>query len=676
MQKVIFLVVFLFSFFSLAQIEDPVDWFFSVEETSDNNVNLIINAEIEKGWRVYSQNIDGDGPIPTSFQFFGDSLEFNLLGEVQESNAITKFDLMFEMELSYFENSALFKQKVSINNSINFIKGELEFMVCNDVMCLPPDYVDMVFELKKKDKLESAKESLKLANQDKYIIPTIDLNNPLGDCGEKKSEQSLWGVFLLGIIGGFIALLTPCVFPMIPLTVSFFTKGADNRSKAIYNALLYGLFIFLTYTLLSLPFHLIPNINPEVLNQISTSPILNVIFFIIFTVFAFSFFGYYELTLPSKWSTSAGTGSNMGGVLGIFFMALTLAIVSFSCTGPILGSLLAGTLSSATADSLNLLGFDIAIVSAKLTLAMAGFGIALGLPFALFAAFPTWLNSLPKSGGWLNTVKVVLGFLEIALAIKFLSNADLVEQWGFIKREVFFALWVITFSGLLLYILGFITFPHDTPNAKLNKTKISFACLITGFIIYLFPGVIGQDWWSHKLLSGFPPPKYYAYLNHDHNIKNIFHNYDEGIEYAKANNKPIMIDFTGWACVNCRKIEDDVWSEKEVERLLNDKYVVISLYVDEKTLLPEDKQEIVEIITKDGEVKKKKIRRVGDKWSTLQSLTFANNSQPLHVVVNPNGELLGNPIGYSYARDSQNYINYLKCGLDAFLSSKNNNLTE
>tara|TARA_B110000438_G_scaffold300471_1_gene352939 strand:- start:244 stop:2271 length:2028 start_codon:yes stop_codon:yes gene_type:complete len=672
MQKIIFLFIYFFSFTLSAQIEDPVEWFFSVENTSDGDFNLIIQADIEKGWHVYSQHIDDDGPVPTIFQFFGDSLAFNLLGGVTESNTITKFDPMFDMELSYFENKALFEQKIQVlNDTLNVIKGELEFMVCNEVMCLPPDYIDMVFELKKKGNIIAPIQDFKTANKDNYIIPTIDLNNPLGDCGEKKSEQSLWGVFLLGIIGGFIALLTPCVFPMIPLTVSFFTKGANNRSKAIYNALLYGFFIFFTYTLLSLPFHLIPNINPEVLNQISTSPLLNVVFFIIFTVFAFSFFGYYELTLPSRWSTSAGTGSNMGGVLGIFFMALTLAIVSFSCTGPILGSLLAGTLSSATADSLTIFGLDIAIVSAKLTLAMAGFGLALGLPFALFAAFPTWLNSLPKSGGWLNTVKVVLGFLEIALAIKFLSNADLVEQWGVIKREVFFALWLITFSGLLLYILGFIKFPHDNPNTKLTNSRISFGFVIAGFILYLFPGVIGQDWWSHKLLSGFPPPKYYAYLNHDHNIKNIFHNYDEGVEYAKINNKPIMIDFTGWACVNCRKIEDDVWSEKEVEKLLNENYVVISLYVDEKTLLPHDKQEVVEIITKDGKIKKKKIRRVGDKWSTLQSLTFQNNSQPLHVVINPDEKLLGHPIGYSYARDSNNYINYLQCGLDAFNTAQN-----
>jgi len=525
----------------------------------------------------------------------------------------------------------------------------------------------MLFDFKKKSNIGNSIEEKQVKIQNSsYKIPSIDLNNPIGDCGEKKGEKSLWGIFLLGIIGGFIALLTPCVFPMIPLTVSFFTKGSEQRSKAIYNALIYGLFIFATYTLLSLPFHLMPNINPEVLNEISTNPWLNISFFIIFLVFAISFFGYFEITLPSSWSNKAGSGRDIGGVIGIFFMALTLAIVSFSCTGPILGSLLAGTLSSATADTVSFLGFDTALVSLKLSLAMAGFGLALGLPFALFAAFPTWLKSLPKSGGWLNTVKVILGFLEIALAIKFLSNADLVEQWGLIKRETFFALWCLTFLGLVLYLFGFISFPHDSPNQTLSKGRMSFGVVALGFMIYLFPGIIGQDWWSHKFLSGFPPPKYYSYLNHEHQIQNIFHDYDEGVSYAKENAKPILIDFTGWACVNCRKVEDDVWVDKNVKSILNNDYVVISLYVDEKIPLPKEEQEVVDIVTRDGKIKKKKIRTIGNKWSTLQSLTFANNTQPLHVLITPDEELLGHPVGYSYAKNANNYVDYLECGLKAY----------
>ena len=666
MKKYVFLLLTLITFNMFGQIEDPVDWDFSIEHIENDIYNLIIEAEIEKGWNVYSQHVDPDGPIPTSF-LFSESEDFILIDGVIESNSTTKFDPVFQMNLSSFQDEAIFKQKIKIlNDTISAIQGELEFMVCNATMCLPPDYVDMLFDFKKKTKNLLEGQGSTVTRSNKYIIPTIDLDNPIGACGEKKEEKSLWGIFLLGIFGGFIALLTPCVFPMIPLTVSFFTKDSEDKTKAISNALLYGLFIFLTYTVLSLPFHLMPSINPEVLNQISTNPWLNISFFFIFLVFAISFFGYFEITLPSSWSTKAGSGSNIGGILGIFFMALTLAIVSFSCTGPILGSLLAGTLSSATADVVTFFGFSTALVSLKLSLAMAGFGIALGLPFALFAAFPTWLKSLPKSGGWLNTVKVVLGFLEIALAIKFLSNADLVEQWGLIKRETFFALWFLTFTGLALYLFGFINFPHDTPNRKLSTGRMSFGLIVLMFTVYLLPGVIGQSWWHHNLLSGFPPAKYYSYLNPDHEIKNIFKDYEKGLEYAKTHNKPIMIDFTGQACVNCRKIEEAIWVEKNVKNILDNDYVVISLYVDEVTLLPEEEQETVDIVTRDGKIKKKKIRTIGNKWSTLQSLTFANNTQPLYILMTPDEELLGNPIGYSYAKSVNNYVNYLECGLEAY----------
>ena len=679
MKEYIFLLLTFFTFNLFSQIEDPVTWSFSTERTSEDMYDLIIEAEIDAGWSVYSQHVDPDvGPVPTSFSFFTETKKsFELIDDVRESNTTTKYDPVFQIELSSFQSKAVFKQKIKlVNDTLSIIKGELEFMVCNATMCLPPDYVDMSFELKKKSKDQNSLVTSDLVNSNKYKISSIDLDNPIGDCGEKKGEKSLWGVFLLGIVGGFIALLTPCVFPMIPLTVSFFTKGSERKSKAISNAVLYGVFIFLTYTLLSLPFHLMPNINPEVLNQISTNPWLNISFFLIFIVFAISFFGYFEITLPSSWGNKTGSGRDLGGVLGIFFMALTLAIVSFSCTGPILGSLLAGTLSSATADSIVFLGFDTALVSLKLSLAMAGFGLALGLPFALFAAFPTWLKSLPKSGGWLNTVKVVLGFLEIALAIKFLSNADLVEQWGLIKRETFFILWCFTFLGLVLYLFGIIRFPHDTAIKSVSKGRFTFGLISLGFVIYLFPGVIGQNWWSHKFLSGFPPPKYYSYINHEHQIKNIFHDYDSGLKYAKEKNKPIMIDFTGWACVNCRKIEDDIWVDKSIQQILNNDYVVISLYVDEKILLPEELQETVSIVTRDGNIKKKKIKTIGNKWSTLQSLTFANNTQPLHVLITPDETLLGNPVGYSFSKNSNNYLNYLKCGLTAFYSDNIETITK
>ncbi len=672
MKKYIFLLCAFLNLHLIAQIEDPVEWSFSVDSVSEDIRYLVIHADIEKGWNVYSQHVDPDGPVPTSFMF-NKSSAYELIGSVDESNTMTKFDPVFQMELSSFQTKAFFKQQIQlVNDTLSFIKGELEFMACNATMCLPPDYVDMVFDVKKKNSkqalLNTDQQSVSVHN--KYKIDTIDLDNPIGDCGEKKSEKSLWGIFLLGVVGGFIALLTPCVFPMIPLTVSFFTKGSNNKSKAIYNAGLYGLFIFLTYSLLSLPFHLMPNINPEVLNEISTNPWLNISFFFIFLVFAISFFGYFEITLPSSWSNTAGSGRDIGGIVGIFFMALTLAIVSFSCTGPILGSLLAGTLSSATADTISFFGFETAMVSVKLSLAMAGFGLALGFPFTLFAAFPTWLKSLPKSGGWLNTVKVVLGFLEVALAIKFLSNADLVEQWGLIKRETFFFLWFMTFIGPFLYLIGVIKFPHDSRKTHLGFGRFSFALLVFSFAVYLLPGVIGKNWWHHNLLSGFPPAKYYSYLNPDHEIKNIFKDYEKGLQFAKKYNMPIMIDFTGQACVNCRKIEEAIWVEKDVKQILDNDYVVISLYVDEKTLLSQELQETVDILTRDGKVKKKKIKTTGNKWSTLQSLTFANNTQPLYVLMTPDEELLAHPIGYSYAKNVNNYVNYLKCGLEAFSSKK------
>ena len=327
---------------------------------------------------------------------------------------------------------------------------------------------------------------------------------------------------------------------------------------------MYGFFIMLIYFLLSLPFHFIPGIDPEVLNKISTNTWLNILFFLIFIVFAISFFGYFEITLPGRWANKTDMASNFGGFLGIFFMALTLAIVSFSCTGPILGTLLAGTLNADSAGTISFLGMNLQIVAVKLSIGMLGFGIALGLPFALFAAFPSWLNSLPKSGGWLNSVKVVLGFVEIALAIKFFSNADLVEQWGFLKRETFFALWFICGIGLTLYIFGIIKFPHDSPVKKLTISRLGMGIAALAFTVYLFPAIIGAKWWSYHLLSGFPPPKYYSYFKQEHEIK-IFIDLEEGMTYARKQKKPVMLDFTGWACVNCRKMEDNVWVKKEIK---------------------------------------------------------------------------------------------------------------
>ena len=422
----------------------------------------------------------------------------------------------------------------------------------------------------------------------------------------------------------------------------------------------------LIYFLLSVPFLVAPNVDPEILNLISTNSTLNLIFFAIFIFFAGSFFGYYELVLPSKWANKVDTASDVGGLAGIFFMALTLAIVSFSCTGPILGTLLAGTLSAeGAADVVSIAGFDFQLVALKLSSGMTGFGLALGMPFAIFAAFPSVMNRLPQSGGWLNSVKVVLGFLEVALAIKFLSNADLVEQWGLIKRETFFGIWFVISIATGMYLLGKIKFPHDSAGIKLSLTRIGLATFFIVFAIYLFPGVLGKEWWKHNLLSGFPPPIYYAYTHYDDELK-IFRDYDEGMAYAKENNLPAMLDFTGWACVNCRRMEDKVWVLNDIRDILKNDYVIISLYVDERTKLSEENQEVVLVPTADGGTRKKKLRTVGDRWATMEVLTFRSSTQPYYAILDNDEKLLTYPIGYNYASNVSQFKDWLECGKEAY----------
>ena len=450
-------------------------------------------------------------------------------------------------------------------------------------------------------------------------------------------------------------MLTPCVFPMIPLTVSFFTKkSGQNKSAGISKALLYGFFIFAVYILLSVPFHLLDSVNPDILNEVSTNVWLNVIFFAIFMFFAFSFFGYYELTLPASWTNKTTKGENTGGLIGIFFMALTLAIVSFSCTGPILGSLLAGSL---TADG----------GAWQLTAGMAGFGVSLGLPFALFAMFPNMMNALPKSGGWLNTTKVILGFLELALAFKFLSNADLVEHWGILKIEPFLIIWIIIFGGLALYLFGKIKFPHDSPIKKLSFSRIAGGVLVASFVIYLASGFrVNKEtntFSSLTLLSGFAPPVTYSFVYPQDCPNNLecFKDLKTGIAYAQKVNKPIMLDFTGYACVNCRKMEEHVWSKKSIDNYLRDDYVLISLYVDDKKELPQDQQILVNRINGGT----RKLENYGHKWANFQTQFFQTNSQPYYVLLNSDGtKILNEPVGYT--PDEEDYAQFLECGLEVF----------
>ena len=662
MKKLILLFT-TFTLFASAQILEPVSWDFTQDKLSDHEIELKFKASIEDHWHVYSQYINDDGPIPTSFVFF-ESNDFELVGSTNEGESIEEFDPNFDMVLKYFESEEIFSQKVKVLTKNAFtINGEINFMACDEAQCIFPMPVPFSFLVNSNGKIE--KEELieeitgeEIKNTERYNDPLIDLNNPLSDCGEKKSnDNSLWSIFILGLLGGLIALITPCVFPMIPLTVSFFTKS--EKGQGIFNAMMYGFFIMLIYFLLSIPFHLIPNIDPEILNQISTNSWLNLFFFAIFIAFALSFFGYYDLSLPSKWGNKADSSSNIGGLIGVFFMALTLAIVSFSCTGPILGSLLAGTLGG-DISTVSILGLEFKMVATKLTFGMVGFGLALGFPFALFALFPKLLNALPQSGGWLNSVKVVLGFLEVALAIKFLSNADMVEQWGLIKRETFFVLWFIIGALTVFYLIGKIRFPHDSKLGKISNIRYGFILFFLLFTIYLIPGIFGSylNWWEHDALSGFPPPISYSYT-HTQQEHEIFYDYQQAIEYAEQENKAVFIDFTGWACVNCRKMEENVFPE--VENLL-EQYVLCQLYVDEKTLL--ELPETVVVPTSDGGTKKKTLSTVGNKWSTLQAVTYASSSQPYYVLYSPSNGLLTNPIGYT--PEISEFESWLQCGLDEF----------
>jgi thiol:disulfide interchange protein DsbD len=661
-------------------ILEPVTWDFAYEKVDEQTYKLNFTANIEKGWKVYSQHIADGGPIPTSFTFKEGAYE--LVGEVTESdNVVKKQDKVFGMELAYFKEKAVFSQEVRFSGAAESIGGELTFMTCDDGRCLPPAYVDFAFEIAGK---LAAEEGGALASENNYTIETIDLDNPMLDCNleeeESKKGKGLWGIFLLGLIGGFAALLTPCVFPMIPLTVSFFTKGSENKTKGLTNATLYGLSILAIYVALTIPFHLLDSAaeNSNMLNLISTNPTLNVIFFLVFVAFGLSFFGYFDLTLPSGFVNKISSKSSGGGYFGIFFMAATLALVSFSCTGPILGGLLGSVL---TKDS----------TAWDLTAGFAGFGVALGLPFALFAAFPSWLNSLPQSGGWMNTVKVVLGFVEMALAVKFLSIADMTANWGFLRYEIFLGSWVLIALALAAYLFGLIKFPHDPPKAKLSPTRLGFAAFSLALAVYFASGFMysekSKTYNSLSLLSGLAPPAIYNYFRPmppvDPTIKakypsyskcannlDCFKDYYEGIAYAKEVGKPVMVDFTGYGCVNCRKMEEHVWIKQSIFERINEEYVLISLYVDDRKAL----KEIEEIIIPQTG-KPKKLRTVGDRWATLETFTFNNNTQPLYVLISPEQKLLTYPKSYNYSKVEKNYRKFLDCGLEAYQKAQDGEIS-
>ena len=649
MKKFFTLILIVFAFVVNAQTEqDPVKWETSVEKISDTEYKLIFTATILDKWHLYSQYNPEDASLPLEISAADENPAYELIGKAEESETFKEYSDVWEKEEIFFKEKARIVQRIKLTNKdLTTIKLNLFAQVCKEV-CINLDE-DFTFSL---DGKVVTNETVVLDEKSQQFSKDLKLelkNTELLNVEGTENGGSLLSIFLLGFVGGLLALLTPCVFPMIPLTVSFFTKQSENKSKGIRNAILYGFFITLIYVLLSLPFHMWESLDPEILNTISTNVGLNIFFFAILVFFAFSFFGYFELTLPSSWGNKMDNASSIGGLIGIFFMALTLAIVSFSCTGPILGSLLAGSLTSDGG-------------AMQLTAGMGGFGFALALPFALFALFPSWLNSLPKSGGWLNTTKVVLGFFELAFAFKFLSNADLVIHWGILKREVFIGIWIVLFIGLALYLFKIIKFPHDGPDKKLSFSRTSFGILVIAFVIYLIPGTFKTPTWELNLLSGFPPPQFNSIYEQESECPlglDCYKDFETGLAVAKQQNKPILLDFTGWACVNCRKMEENVWVKPNIYQLLKDDYILISLYVDDRKELPKEQQ--FDFLKANG--KTKKIETIGDKWATFQAINFQTASQPYYVQISPDLEILHRAEQYT---DSDTYYNWLKEGKSKF----------
>lgn len=666
-------------------IFEPVKWSWKSKDLGNDEYDLVFTAKIDKGWAVYSQYLESeDGPIATGF-YFDEGTHYAKVGKNEESGNIqTKFDKVFEMNLTKFKELGIFTQRVKVTDTSKPIKGYLEFMTCNDERCLPPTEVDFSFAL-------NGEAAAPVAQVNKgpnvttgpngeaaidQVIPSLatGYKTPLGDCGEEAiSDESLIWTFIFGFLGGLLALFTPCVFPMIPLTVSFFTppaskdKKVNQRAGAIKNALIYGASIIGIYVAIGL---LITSIfGTTALQDLSTNWIANLAFFVIFVIFAFSFFGYFEITLPASWSSKTDQMADKGGLLGIFFMAFTLALVSFSCTGPIIGSALVESADS-TAGPL---------------VVMLGFSSALALPFTLFAIFPSWLNSLPQAGSWMTNLKVVLGFLELALALKFLSVADMTMGWGILPYELMLGLWVILFGATSVYLFGKIRFPHDPPNPKLSTTRKGFGVLFAAFTLYLMSGfMVNSKTGSYNtpsILSGILPPANYniflkdvkgeevagfikidpsevsQYVSFAECANNLdcFKDYYEGLAYAKSKNLPILLDFTGHGCVNCRKTEDNIWVQDDVRNRIQNEFVLISLYTDERKKLKEAFYSVKQ---------NKKLRTTGSMWQDFQIANFDQNSQPLYVLISPDEEVLAAPRGYH--SDVDEYSEFLECGLTTY----------
>lgn len=677
MKKLLFpFVLLLFAVAVQAQIQDPVKFNSELKILAADEAEVVFTAAIDKGWHVYSTDLGDGGPISATFnveKIFGAEVVGKLKPVGKE---ISTFDKLFEMKVRYFENTAQFVQKLKLTGGAYQIEGYLEYGACNDENCLPPTQVPFKFSGKAEG---AAKEAAAAAAETKAeeqpakqetvsgtapvaaiggadgpteikVADKVDLWKPviseLNSLGETTSQEDMsWiYIFITGFAGGLLALFTPCVWPIIPMTVSFFLKRSKDKKKGIRDAWTYGASIVVIYVTLGLAITLV--FGASALNALSTNAVFNILFCLMLVVFAASFFGAFEITLPSKWSTAVDSKAEAtSGLLSIFLMAFTLSLVSFSCTGPIIGFLLVqvSTTGSVVAPAIGMLGF----------------AIALALPFTLFALFPSWLKSMPKSGGWMNIIKVTLGFLELAFALKFLSVADLAYGWRILDRETFLALWIVLFALLGFYLLGKIKLPHDDDDSKVSVPRFFMALASLAFAVYMVPGLWGAPL---KAVSAFAPPMQTQDFNlYNNEVHARFDDYDLGMEYARQHGKPVMLDFTGYGCVNCRKMELAVWTNPKVSDIINNDYVLITLYVDNKTPLPSP----VKIVENGTE---RTLRTVGDKWSYLQRVKFGANAQPFYVLIDNEGKPLNK--SYSYDEDIPKYIEFLQTGLENYKKEK------
>ena len=654
-KNLLFLLLMLIGWIPVvAQIQDPVQFKSEWQSLSETEAQIVFTADIDAGWHVYSTDLGDGGPISATFntdKMEGLELDGKLMPQGKE---VENFDKLFEMKVRYFENKATFVQKLEITGETYYIEGFLEYGACNNENCLPPTAVPFTYSGKgnvgTKVAVETIEEksiasttendSKNIFSASDYWTPVVDQLNAFGEETADTANQSWIYIFIAGFLGGLVALFTPCVWPIIPMTVSFFLKRSKDKKKGIRDAWTYGASIVVIYVTLGLAITLI--FGASALNSLSTNAIFNILFFLMLVIFAASFFGAFEITLPSKWSNAVDSKAEQtSGLLSIFLMAFTLSLVSFSCTGPIIGFLLVelGTSGNIIAPAIGMLGF----------------AIALALPFTLFAMFPTWLKQMPKSGGWMNVIKVTLGFLELAFALKFLSVADLAYGWRILDRETFLALWIVIFGLLGFYLLGKIKFPHDDDDTTVSVPRFFLALASLAFAVYMVPGLWGAPL---KAVSAFAPPMNTQDFNlYKNEVHAQFKDFDAGMEFAKQNGKPVMLDFTGYGCVNCRKMELAVWTDSKVSDLIQNDYVLITLFVDDKTPLPEHIK-----VMENG--KETTLRTIGDKWSYLQRTKFGANAQPFYVLIDNEGNPLNK--AYKYDEDINEYVKFLQTGLDNY----------